>query len=667
MPPGSFGGMDGDPGPPGLLAPAAGGAAPPGPDGPPPGRRWSGGGILGRLSKGSSLRGPATRIATAVHGATLVGALAFWVWLDRGLWFFGDEWDFLVRRGLFYAPGSRHSIWSAHNEHWSTLPILLWRGLYNLFHLGTYWPYLLPLLLAQVAIMHLAWRLCRRAGVDIWVATAAVAVLGFLGAGVEDLSSAFQIGFVASVLFGFAAFDLLDRPAPAAAGRRPGSQAAVTGRRPGPLATGRRPGPQAAAAARRRDVLASLALLASLMCSTAGDAMVLGAAVLLFARRPRKDALGVLALPVASYVLWFAFLGRPGVSAPGDHFSLTTFTTLPNYVWFGLYSSLDQAFNLAGAGAALLVGLAAWVLWHMRTLWRQCPSLLGLGAASIAFFVLTGLGRDTTAGASSVVTRYVYVAIAILLPLMAKMLGSAATWPAARGAVVGLLAVTGLGNVGQAEAYVPGHTAVTSSLRAELVATAHLLASGVPDVSGPGASPIGLYPDLSVASIEHLRHAGYLPATTPSAVDLTNARALLALGTWNGSKTSLSAAPLFAGRFAFVRAVDGATSVPANGCLSFGPETLSPPMQVWLRVPPGQSSASVRLSGAAAAPGATNYVAALLVPAAGPASTNLVQLAVPASGVGYLSDNDPGTEVIILWDVGTPLQVCDLSAGAAGQ
>ncbi len=414
-------------------------------------------------------------------------------------------------------------------------------------------------------------------------------------------------------------------------------------------------------------MIASVALLASLMCSTVGDAMVAGAAVLLFAHRSRRGALRVLALPVTSYVVWFAFLGRPGVSAPGDHFSLTTFTTLPGYVWFGLYSSLDQAFNLAGAGAALLVGLTAWVLWHMRAIWRQCPSLLGLGAAEAIFFVLAGLGRDTTAGASSVVTRYVYVAIAILLPVIAKVLGSASTWPPGRGVVVALLAVTALGNVGQAEAYVPGHTAVTSSLRAELVATARLLASGVADVSGAGASPISLYPALSVASIEHLQHAGFLPTTTPSAADLTNARALLALGTWSGSKTALSAGPLSTGRFAFVRAVDATISVEANGCLNFGPETISPPMQVWLRLPPGQNSASVRLSAAAASAGATNYVAALLVPATGPASTNLVQLAVPASGTGYLSDNDPGTEVVMLWDVGTPLQLCDLSAGAAGR
>ena len=575
------------------------------------------------------------RVAAAFHWATLAGALAFWAWLDRGLWFFGDEWDFLVRRGLSYGPGSHRSIWFPHNEHWSTLPILLWRALYSIFHLSSYWPYLVPLLLAQVAIMHLVWRLCRRADVDVWVATAAVGVLGFLGAGVEDLSSAFQATFVASVLFGLVAMDLLQHPAPPPAGPR--------------------------------DVLASVALLAALMCSTVGDAMVAGAAVLLLACRPPRDAVRVLALPVASYVVWFAFLGRPSVSAPGDSFALTTFTTLPGYVWNGLYSSLDQAFNVAGAGAALLVGLAAWVLWHMRTLWRQYPSLLGLGAAGVVFFVLAGLGRDTTTGAGTVVTRYVYVAIAILLPLIAKVLSSATTWAAGRGAVVGLLVVTALGNVGQAEAYVPGHAAVTTGLKDELVAVAHLLAAGVADVSGPGASPIGLYPDLSVASIEGLHRSGFLPTFAPNAADLENARALLALGTWSGSKTALSPGPLFSGRFAFVRAVDAATSVEDNGCLDFGPETISPPMQVWLRVPPGLKAASVRVSATPAAPGGANYVAALLLPPGRPASTNPVQLLVPGSGAGYLSDNAPGTEVIILWDVGEPLQLCGLATGPAAK
>ena len=229
---------------------------------------------------------------------SLLGAFAFWAWLDRGLWFFGDEWDFLITRGLRYGPTNPESIWFPHNEHWSTLPVLLWRGLFSVFHLSSYWPYIVPVLVAQVGVMHLTWRLCRRAGVTPWVATAAVVLLGFLGAGAEDLTWGFQIGFVGSVLFGLLAFDLLDRPL-------------------------------AGQAAHRAGTLASLALLASLMCSTIGDAMVVGAAVLVFARRPKREATRVLALPVLAYTVWFVVVGRLGLTEHSDQFPLATFTGVP--------------------------------------------------------------------------------------------------------------------------------------------------------------------------------------------------------------------------------------------------------------------------------------------------------------------------------------------------
>ena len=130
------------------------------------------------------------------------------------------------------------------------------------------------------------------------MATAAVALLGFLGAGAEDLTWGFQIGFVGSVLFGLLAFDLLDRPL-------------------------------AGQAAHRAGTLASLALLASLMCSTIGDAMVIGAALLAFARRPKREAVRVLALPVVAYALWFVVVGRLGLTEHSDQFPLARFTGAP--------------------------------------------------------------------------------------------------------------------------------------------------------------------------------------------------------------------------------------------------------------------------------------------------------------------------------------------------
>ena len=157
------------------------------------------------------------RGATYAHLLTLVGAFAFWAWWDRDLWFFGDEWDFLVQRALaltgqpgqHLVPPQRALVDAAH-------PAVA--GLFNVFHLSSYWPYIVPVLVLQIGVMHLCWRLSLRAGVRPWVAVAAVGLLGFLGAGAEDLTWAFQVGFVGSVFFGLLAIELLDGYRPRAAG-----------------------------------------------------------------------------------------------------------------------------------------------------------------------------------------------------------------------------------------------------------------------------------------------------------------------------------------------------------------------------------------------------------------------------------------------------------------
>jgi hypothetical protein len=226
------------------------------------------------------------------------------------------------------------------------------------------------------------------------------------------------------------------------------------------------------------------------------------------------------------------------------------------------------------------------------------------------------------------------------------------------------LAITALGNVGQAQTWVANQVALESSLKPELLATARLLVSGVRDVSGPSAAPISLYPDLSAASIEHLERTGQLPRAALVPGELIDAHALLAVGTWAGSKTELSPRALFGGRFTFVGATRSSISREANGCLDFAPQTVSPPMEVRLRLRPGENGASARVVSAAAAPGLTNHVAALLVSPSGRATTSAVQLAVPLAGTGYLSDNDPQAELLLLWDVGTPLELCGLEGGA---
>ena len=608
-------------------------------------------------------------VAGILHLVALVGALAFWAWRDRGLWFFGDEWDFLVDRGLGYPPGSTHGIWFPHNEHWSTLPILAWRAIYSIWHLSSYWPYLALLFAVQALVLHLAWRACRRVGADPWVSAAATLMLGLLGAGAADFGWAFQVGFVGSVAFGLLALDLLDRPAPAGASSGLASS--------GLASSGLAP---------------SAALLASLMCSTIGDAMVVGAAVLAFARLPWQRAVRLLWPPVACYLVWFAGVGRLGITGHSDHFDLTTFTSLPGYVWDGLSSALGHTFNLPAAGPTLLAGLVVWVAWHGQRLWSERPALLALCASALSFYALAAVGRDISGGANA--SRYIYVAVAILLPLIAVVLTGwqQQGWVVARVGAAGLLLFTTLGNIGQAETFTRAQVALTSHLKTQLQAVGELVVAGVPDVSGPGAAPIPGDPNLQVANIALLEKEHLLARPRLSALDMVDARAVLALGVWDGVDMTLSHTPISRTPFQLVRAAFATKSTANAGCETFTPQTLSPAMQIWLRVPAGGTSASVLVEAGQAPAGAPRDLGASLAqgragvrkitssgrsspstrvptksPGGNPQPTPLpslvsdpVELTVPGKGTGYLNDNDPGSFVALTWDAGTPLSLCGL-------
>ena len=447
------------------------------------------------------------------------------------------------------------------------------------------------------------------------------------------MTSAFQVTFVGSVLFGLLSMLLLDTTTPA----------------------------KGQSARPARDALASVSLLGALMRSTVGDAMVAGTALFLFARRPWRRALAVLALPVVSYAIWFAFLGRPSISAPTVHFGLTTFTTLPSYVLFGLAGALGQSADATNAGVVAVACLAAWVAWQLRSLWQYTPVLLGLCGAAVAFYVLAGAGRDQSAGAFTIVSRYVWVAMAVLVPVIAKALSPRSfgtAGPALRVSVCALLAAAALGNLGQANRWATAQVRERTALELQLVAVGRLLGAGAHDVSGPGTSPIQLYPALPVTSITHLERAHLLPAGKPRPLEASQARELLALGTWDGTKTSLTARPLYPGNFTLLRAVRAVVSPAGAGCLSFAPKFPVPRLQIWARAP-RSGGASLELAAPPASHGLTNFVAATLVPSSGRAPAP-VELAVPRSGRGYLSDNAAGTLVELSWYVGTPLVACGL-------
>jgi hypothetical protein len=395
------------------------------------------------------------------------------------------------------------------------------------------------------------------------------------------------------------------------------------------------------------------------MCSTIGDAMLVAAAVLAAARLPRKQALRVIGPPLALYAVWFAAVGRLGISDHSDRFSLTGFSAIPNYIWSGLSSALGQTFNLPSAGGALLVGMGAWTAYRSRRLWAQHPALLALGAGVVCFYALAALGRDVST-VSAGVSRYVYVAVALLVPLMGKLLSPARASSGAVFGAVGLLALTALGNVGQAQSWASARVALTSASKVQVVATGRLLGDGVQFVSGPDAPPIGVLPNLAAGPLARLARSHLLPDIPVSAFELINARTALAVGTWNGSVTALTRHPVSVGRFVYQKSTFSAVSSQPGGCLALTPNSTSP-VQIWLRLAPGDNAASLLVVSPEAAAGTINYLAAVLVPPQGPTTSVPLELVVPHKGKGYLSDNDPQAELVITWNVGTPVTLCGLS------
>src|SRR5262249_50205102 len=94
------------------------------------------------------------RWATGVFAAVVVAALVFYLALSRHVWFNNVDWDYLVTRSA----GNLGDLFRPHNEHWQTLPILFYRGMFNLFGLDNYRLYVLP-----VIVLHLT------AGVLLWI------------------------------------------------------------------------------------------------------------------------------------------------------------------------------------------------------------------------------------------------------------------------------------------------------------------------------------------------------------------------------------------------------------------------------------------------------------------------------------------------------------------
>ncbi len=414
-----------------------------------------------------------SRGALAVHLATLGVALVILAWINRHQWFILDEWDMLVDRG--FRGRSLQGPLEPHNEHWATLPVIVYRALFSVFGVRTYAPYLAVLYVVHLGTAHLLWRVMGRAGVGAWFATPSIAVFTVLGVGWENLTQAFQWCLIASVGFGLAAILI----------------APERGRFD------------------RRDIWAWVLLVLGLMSSGVGITMVGIAGLVALVRRGWRMAAMVVSVPAGVYLVWFALWGS---DAPDKREPLTTaLRTVPSYVWHGFTDAVGGVVDNERLGPFLIVALAIAIVATVRPRDPSWVLPLALAVGAVVFLALvtvrrSGLGVDT-AGDS----RYAYIVIALLLPLAAKVLQSLLGWSRIGIAVYVVAAVVLFG----IQVRVLNDTAsdwakIEQDARRRTIAAAELLADDVRPITG--AAPVPEWaPNLGVRDVRRLDREGQLP------------------------------------------------------------------------------------------------------------------------------------------------------------
>lgn len=365
---------------------------------------------MGRANSGND------RLAFRTFLVLAFVAFCLFAWLGRYTWFALDEWYLLARSprgGLRYYLGS-------YNQHWVTLPLLLYRLLWRLVGLNSYRPYQACILMLHVTVAFLLRAIMRRVGVRPWTATLVASILLFFGSGSRNILVAFQITLVGSIVFGLVHLLLSDR----------------------------------VGALGRFDVIGLVAGLMGLMCSGVGVSMVFAVGVAAYIRRGwRVAAFHTIPLGIV-YFMWrrqvqgwgYRTLRPASIGAGLD------------YAFYLARKTLEGIGQLPGVSVALVVMLGVGFGLLCRSgagseRRRQAAMPLGLLVGAAVFVLATGLMRGAVLIRDE--SRYVYVTAALLLPALGLATDAVMRRWRACVPIIALLGSIGIvGNVQAADEYV---------------------------------------------------------------------------------------------------------------------------------------------------------------------------------------------------------------------
>ncbi|HEY8819010.1 MAG TPA: hypothetical protein VIM25_09340 [Candidatus Limnocylindrales bacterium] len=489
----------------------------------------------------------------ALSVATMVALIA----LGRHLTFWQDEWAFIGAE-----PSSIGSWLTPHNEHWSTVPLLLYRAILGVVGLHSYLPYLALLAALHVIAAGGAFVLLARR-LPPWAALLGVVPLLVLGSGYQNLVWAFQIGFVGSVaagMWGLVALETDQRP--------------------------------------RSAVLGVALLIVALASSGMGLFFVLAAAVRLAVDPASRRRVLWLAIPAGVFAIWYLTYGRQGQSGFVGPTQVLVFAARGLIYAVARVAGLDLAGHASVLGPILAVITLVLVTASLArgAIRRSLPPLAVAGfVAAAGMYTVVGLTRADLASDFATRSRYVYVAAFLLVPAAADLtshLRAGRRLP--KVAVVGLLALVCLSvgaNLVDLRAGRRQFSADARLTRAYLTVLAEHRGASWLDAGGlpPG------WPDIDQLDVLLARYGSPLrdtlipsDATPPRPDDLDRATLSLALKAFRVAPgpppgPAIPVVPK-------VLAVASATVVSANACVEVTPAptggsvTVAVPGGGWLEV-----------------------------------------------------------------------------------
>jgi hypothetical protein len=413
------------------------------------------------------------RAALWTHIASLLVGLGVIFFLDRNRWFLWDEWYFFTTLHPWFLAGDwKDFLFAPYVTHWVTIPNLLWEAAYRIGGTHHYWVYLVAPLSAHAGVVALVRVIMRRLGVGAWLATILSVPVLLTGVGAGNLVFGWQIAFTGAVFFGLGQLVITDHE--------------------GPIDW--------------RD-FAGLGLgLLGLMFSAVSLPMVAMVGINLVIRsRPRAAALAVLPL-AAVFLTWYALIGHRGTPIQ----PVFQLAALPQFVWTGVSATLDGLTGIAGAAAVIVFATVYLAIGLNLTPLRPGYSTpWAMAAGAILFFFEAGYGRIGAGVGYATGSRYLYIGLVCLLPLIAMVIARYMHIAPARWALAGFLAWAMIFNLGTLYLEVHLETVRGEAVRNVVTALATNPALDSMDGSRPVDVPAVLY--LTVGVVQRMHRQGDLP------------------------------------------------------------------------------------------------------------------------------------------------------------